>query len=232
MKEAKKRPTIKQLPAHERPRERLIQSGDEYLTDAELLGIIIRDGTTNYSAVDLAQELLSKYGDFRKLSSVSIGELCKVRGIGPARAAQIKASLAIAKRFSTISVRPSQQFKCSRDIFDHFHERLREKKQEIFFIILLDNKNRIIKELTISAGSLTSSIVHPREVFNPAIKESAVSVIFVHNHPSGDPEPSKEDIQMTRRLLEVGDVVGIKVLDHIIIGNECFVSLKDKGIIS
>ncbi len=232
MKEAKKRPTIKQLPAHERPRERLIQSGDEYLTDAELLGIIIRDGTTNYSAVDLAQELLSKYGDFRKLSSVSIGELCKVRGIGPARAAQIKASLAIAKRFSTISVKPSQQFKCSRDIFDHFHERLREKKQEIFFIILLDNKNRIIKELTISAGSLTSSIVHPREVFNPAIKESAVSVIFVHNHPSGDPEPSKEDIQMTRRLLEVGDVVGIKVLDHIIIGNECFVSLKDKGIIS
>ncbi len=232
MKEAKKRPTIKQLPAHERPRERLIQSGDEYLTDAELLGIIIRDGTTNYSAVDLAQELLSKYGDFRKLSSVSIGELCKVRGIGPARAAQIKASLAIAKRFSTISVKPSQQFKCSRDIFDHFHERLREKKQEIFFIILLDNKNRIIKELTISAGSLTSSIVHPRGVFNPAIKESAVSVIFVHNHPSGDPEPSKEDIQMTRRLLEVGDVVGIKVLDHIIIGNECFVSLKDKGIIS
>jgi len=232
MKEAKKRPTIKQLPAHERPRERLIQSGDEYLTDAELLGIIIRDGTTNYSAVDLAQELLSKYGDFRKLSSVSIGELCKVRGIGPARAAQIKASLAIAKRFSTISVRPSQQFKCSKDIFDHFHERLREKKQEIFFIILLDNKNRIIKELDISKGSLTSSIVHPREVFNPAIKESAVSVIFVHNHPSGDPEPSKEDIQMTRRLLEVGDVVGIKVLDHIIIGNECFVSLKDKGIIA
>ncbi len=230
MKEAKKRPTIKQLPAHERPRERLIQSGDEYLTDAELLGIIIRDGTTNYRAVDLAQELLSKYGDFRKLSSVSIGELCKVRGIGPARAAQIKASLAIAKRFSTISVRPSQQFKCSKDIFDHFHERLREKKQEIFFIILLDNKNRIIKELDISKGSLTSSIVHPREVFNPAIKESAVSVIFVHNHPSGDPEPSKEDIQMTRRLLEVGDVVGIKVLDHIIIGNECFVSLKDKGI--
>ncbi|MBU6392820.1 MAG: DNA repair protein RadC [Planctomycetota bacterium] len=232
MKEAKKRPTIKQLPTHERPRERLIQSGDEYLTDAELLGIIIRDGTTNYSAVDLAQELLSKYGDFRKLSSVSIGELCKVRGIGPARAAQIKASLAIAKRFSTISVKPSQQFKCSRDIFNHFHERLRERKQEVFFIVLLDNKNRIIKELDISKGSLTSSIVHPREVFNPAIKESAVSVIFVHNHPSGDPEPSKEDIQMTRRLLEVGDVVGIKVLDHIIIGNECFVSLKDKGIIS
>ena len=232
MKEEKKRPTIKQLPTHERPRERLIQSGDEHLTDAELLGIIIRDGTTNYSAVDLAQKLLSEYGDFRRLSMASIGELCRTKGIGPARAAQIKASLAIAKRFSTISVKPLQQFKCSNDIFDHFHERLRGKKQEIFSVVLLDNKNRVIKELAISAGSLTSSIVHPREVFNPAIWESAASVIFVHNHPSGDPEPSKEDIQITNRLLEAGSVVGIRVLDHIIIGNECFVSFKDKGIMS
>lgn len=231
MKDEKKRPTIKQLPAHERPRERLIQNGDEHLTDAELLGIIIRDGTSNYSAVDLAQKLLSEYGDFRRLSLISIGELCEMKGIGPARAAQIKASLAIAKRFSTISIKPSQQFKCSKDIFGHFHEQLRGRKQEIFLVILLDNKNRIIKELTISSGSLTSSIVHPREVFNPAIKESAVSVIFVHNHPSGDPEPSKEDIQTTHRLLEVGNIIGIKVLDHVIIGNECFVSFKDKGII-
>lgn len=231
MKEEKKRPTIKQLPTHERPRERLIQSGDEHLTDAELLGIIIRDGTTNYSAVDLAQKLLSEYGDFRRLSMASVGELCRIKGIGPARAAQIKASLAIAKRFSTISVKPLQQFKCSNDIFDHFHERLRGKKQEIFAVVLLDNKNRVMKELQISAGSLTSSIVHPREVFNPAIKESAASVIFVHNHPSGDPEPSKEDIQITQRLAEVGTLIGIKVLDHIIIGNETHVSLKERGII-
>ncbi len=230
MKEEKKRPTIKQLPTHERPRERLIQSGDEHLTDAELLGIIIRDGTTNYSAVDLAKKLLSEYGDFRRLGLASVGELCKIKGIGPARAAQIKASLAIAKRFSTISVKPLQQFKCSNDIFRHFHERLRERRQEIFLVVLLDNKNRVMKELTISSGSLTSSIVHPREVFNPAIKESAASVIFVHNHPSGDPEPSKEDIQITQRLIEAGNIVGIKVLDHIIIGNERFVSFKDKGI--
>lgn len=232
MKEEKKRPTIKQLPAHERPRERLIQGGDEHLTDAELLGIIIRDGTQDYSAVDLAKKLLSVYGDFRRLSLASIGELCEMKGIGPARAAQIKAALAIAKRFATISVKPFQQFKCSSDIFHHFHERLRGRKQEIFLIVLLDNKNRIIKDLTISAGSLTSSIVHPREVFNPAIKESAASVVFVHNHPSGDPEPSKEDIQITQRLLEVGNIVGIKILDHIIIGNGRFVSFKDKGIMS
>ncbi len=230
MKGEMKRPTIKQLPSHERPRERLIQSGEEHLTDAELLGIIIRDGTQNYSAVDLAQRLLTEYGDFRHLSAASIGELCKIKGIGPARAAQIKASLAIAKRFSTISVRPLQQFKSSSDIFGHFHERLRGRKQEVFLVVLLDNKNRIMKEFIVSTGSLTSSIVHPREVFNPAIKESAASVVFVHNHPSGDPEPSREDVQITHRLLEAGDIVGIKVLDHIIIGNESFVSFKDKGL--
>lgn len=232
MQEKRKRPTIKQLPLNERPRERLIQGNEEYLTDAELLGIIIRDGTQDYSAIDLAKKLLSEYGDFRRLSSVSIGELCKVKGIGPARAAQIKAALAIAKRFSTIPVKTSQQFKKSSDIFNHFHERLREKKQEHFLVTLLDNKNRIIKELTVSVGSLTLSIVHPREVFNPAIRESAAAVVFVHNHPSGDPNPSKEDIQITRRLQEAGNIVGIKVLDHIIIGNGCYESLRDKGIIS
>ncbi|NUO09385.1 MAG: DNA repair protein RadC [Candidatus Brocadia sp.] len=233
MKEEKKRPTIKQLPTHERPRERLIQSGDEHLTDAELLGIIIRDGTQDYSAVDLARKLLSEYGDFRRLSTASVSELCETKGIGPARAAQIKAALAIAKRLTETSIRPQQQFKCSNDIFRHFHEQLREKKQEVFLAVLLDNKNRIIKvEADVTKGSLTSSIAHPREAFKAAIKESAASVIFVHNHPSGDPEPSKEDIQITQRLSEAGNIVGIKVLDHIIIGNGSFVSLKDKGIIS
>src|SRR3972149_9500440 len=230
MKEEKKRPTIKQLPAHERPRERLIQGGDEQLTDAELLGIIIRDGTTNYSAVDIAKEILSKYSNFRNLSSVPIRELCEIDGIGPARASQIKAALAIARRFSATSIKPGQQFKCSNDIYHHFPEQLRGKKQETFLVVLLDNKNRIIKEVIISAGSLTSSIVHPREVFNPAIKESAASVIFVHNHPSGDPEPSKEDIQITNRLGEAGNNVGIKILEHIIVGNEQYVSFKDRGL--
>ena len=233
MKEEQKRPTIKQLPAHERPRERLIQGGDEHLTDAELLGIIIRDGTQEYSAVDLAKKLLSVHGDFRNLSAVSISELCKTKGIGPARAAQIKAALAIAKRFSATSLKPGQQFKSSNDIYEHFHEQLRGKKQEVFLVVLLDNKNRIVKiETDVSAGSLTSSIVHPREAFKAAVKESAASVIFVHNHPSGDPEPSKEDIQITNRLVDAGNIVGIKILDHIIIGNEQYVSFKDRGIMS
>ncbi len=231
MKEELKRPTMKQLPTGERPRERLIQCGDEQLTDAELLGIIIRDGTRDNNAVDLARKLLVAYGDFRGLSSATISELCKTKGIGPARAAQIKASLAIAKRFSTTLIKPHQQFKCSNEIFNHFHEQLREKKQELFMAVLLDNKNRIIKvESEVTKGSLTSSIVHPREAFKAAIKESAASVVFVHNHPSGDPEPSKEDIQITSRLSEAGNIVGIKILDHIIIGNDKYVSFKDRGI--
>lgn len=230
-KHFKKRPSIKQLPEDERPRERLIKSGEEGLTDAELLGIIIRDGTPEYSAIDLARKLLTKYGDFRNLSTKTIGELCKVHGIGPAKAAQIKAAMAIARRFSTVSLKPGDQFTRSQDIFAHFHEQLRDKKQETFLVILLDNKNRIIKDTRVSTGSLSQSIVHPREVFNPAIRESAAAVVFVHNHPSGDPSPSSEDIELTHRLKEVSQVVGIKILDHVIIGNGCYASFKDKGLL-
>ncbi len=230
-KHFKKRPSIKQLPEDERPRERLIKSGEEGLTDAELLGIIIRDGTPECSAIDLARKLLTKYGDFRNLSTKTIGELRKVRGIGPAKAAQIKAAMAIARRFSTVSLKTGNQFTRSQDIFAHFHEQLRDKKQETFLVVLLDNKNRIIKDTRVSTGSLSQSIVHPREVFNPAIRESAAAVIFVHNHPSGDPSPSNEDIELTQRLKEVSQLVGIKILDHIIIGNGCYTSFKDEGLL-
>ncbi len=227
----KKRPSIKQLPEDERPRERLIKSGEEGLTDAELLGIIIRDGTPECSAIDLARKLLTKYGDFRNLSTKTISELRKVHGIGPAKAAQIKAAMAIARRFSTVSLKPGNQFTRSKDIFAHFHEQLRDKKQETFLVVLLDNKNRIIKDTRVSTGSLSQSIVHPREVFNPAIRESAAAVVFVHNHPSGDPVPSSEDIELTQRLKEVSQVVGIKILDHVIIGNGCYTSFKDEGLL-
>lgn len=133
-KHFKKRPTIKQLPEDERPRERLIKGGEEGLTDAELLGIIIRDGTPEYSAIDLARRLLTKYGDFRNLGTKTISELCRVHGIGPAKAAQIKAAMAIARRFSTISLKPGDEFKRSQNIFAHFHEQLRDKKQETFLV--------------------------------------------------------------------------------------------------
>lgn len=227
----RRRPSIKELPEGERPRERLVAAGEEHLSNAELLGIIIRDGTPESSAVDLAQKLLTKYGDFRTLSTKTIGELCKVKGIGPAKAAQVKAALAIARRYASVPLRSGAQIKSSEDIFKHFHERLRDRRQETFLVILLDSKNKIIKDLQISSGSLSSSLVHPREVFSPAIRESAASVVFVHNHPSGDPAPSTEDVELTQRLREVADVVGIKILDHVIIGAGKYVSLKDKGLL-
>lgn len=226
----RKRPTIKELPQAERPRERLIVVGEESLSDAELLGIIIRDGTPESSAVDLARKLLTKYGDFRNLAAKTVSELAQIKGIGPAKAAQVKAATAIARRFAATPLASGEQVRSSRDVFNHLHERLRDRRQETFYLLLLDSKNRIIKDLQVSAGSLSSSLIHPREVFSPAIRESAASVIFVHNHPSGDPEPSQEDLEITRRLQEVSDVVGIKVLDHVIIGAGRYVSLKDKGL--
>ncbi len=226
-----KRPTIKQLPEDERPRERLIHKGEEYLSDAELLGIIIRDGTPNESAIDIARKVLVKFGNFRELGTKTISELCRIDGIGEAKAAQIKAAIAIAKRYSTITIKPGKKFSGSQAVFNHFHEKLRDKKRETFLAVMLDNKNRLLKEIEISIGSLTSSIVHPREVFGPAIREHAASVIFVHNHPSGDPYPSNEDIEITKRLKKVSGIVGIKILDHIIIGNTEYFSLQDKGLL-
>ncbi|MFQ5957430.1 MAG: DNA repair protein RadC [Candidatus Brocadiales bacterium] len=222
---------MKELPQAERPRERLVAVGEESLSDAELLGIIIRDGTPDASAVDLAKKILVKYGNYRDLATKTINELARIKGIGPAKAAQVKAAMAIAKRFATTPLTSGERVKSSRDVFNHLHERLRDKRQETFHALLLDSKNGIIKDLQISAGSLSSSLIHPREVFAPAIRESAASVIFVHNHPSGDPTPSQEDLEITHRLREVSDVVGIKVLDHVIIGAGRYVSLKDKGLL-
>jgi DNA repair protein RadC len=226
----RRRPTIKDLPQAERPRERLVAAGEESLTDAELLGIIIRDGTPEASAVDLAQKILAQYGTFRNLATRTTGELTRIKGIGPAKAAQVKAAMAIARRYAATPLATGERVGSSKDVFNHFHERLRDRRQETFLIVLLDSKNKIIRDLQISMGSLSSSVVHPREVFAPAIKESAASVIFVHNHPSGDPTPSPEDLDITRRLQEVSEVVGIKVLDHLIIGSGGYVSLKDKGL--
>jgi DNA repair protein RadC len=223
------RPTIKSMPEQERPRERLISGGDEQLSDCELLAIIIRDGTPEASALELARTLISKYETFRAMSAASIADLCAVKGIGPAKAAQIKAALAIARRFAQQKLAPGKRFGGSRDVFEYFCERLRDEKKETFWSVLLDQKNKIIKVDPVSVGSLAESLVHPREVFRNAVRESAASVLFVHNHPSGDPRPSPEDIEITKKLALTGDIVGIKVLDHVIIGGEEFVSMKGQG---
>jgi DNA repair protein RadC len=224
-----RKPSIKQLPEEERPRERLIRAGEDVVSNAELLGILIGGGTIEETAVDLGRRLLQKYGTLRELSTKTIGEMRNVRGIGPARAAQLKAAFEVAKRLMAEgALDHGRQFCSSRAIFDSCYAEMRDVKKEIFKTMLFDSKNRLIKTVQVSEGSLTSSLVHPREVYNPAIRESASAVVFVHNHPSGDPTPSDEDIRLTARLKEVGEMVGIRVLDHIVIGEGRYYSFLDE----
>lgn len=223
--------TIKDWPADDRPRERLIKFGPETLSDAELLAIILRTGQKGKTALDFAKTLISTYDSFQGMDNASIPELCRIKGIGPAKAAQIKAVLEIAKRFWRKEFKEGKAFTSSRIVYEHLHETLRGKKKEVFIALLLDGKNRKIREVKVSEGSLTSSLVHPREVFNPVVKDSAASIILVHNHPSGDPTPSRDDMEITRRLKEVGELLGVKVLDHIIIGGGRYTSFADEGIL-
>jgi DNA repair protein RadC len=227
-----RRPTIKELPESERPRERLAQLGAENLTDAELLAILIGGGTVEVSAVELARSLIVRFGGFRALAECSPAQLQQVRGIGEAKAASIKAATEIAKRFRTgpPSATPGA-FLNPEAVHRRYGVRLGTERRETFVVLLLDAKNRLIRDVTISQGSLTQSIVHPREVFEPAIRDSAASVIFVHNHPSGDTSPSREDIEITGRLKKTGEIIGVRVLDHVVVSETEFTSLAEKGLL-
>jgi DNA repair protein RadC len=223
-------PSIKSWPRTDRPREKLLDNGAGPLSSAELLAIVLRSGSEGESALEQARAVMkSGGGSFRRLAAAGVAELCRIRGIGPAKAAQILAVLEIAKRFGQEEFEPGALFRGSYDVYAHFRERLGAECHEQFYAVLLDNKNRKLKDVCISQGSLTSSVVHPREVYLPVIRESAAAVIFVHNHPSGDPTPSREDLDITRRLREVGDLVGIRVLDHVVIGRGRYVSFVDDG---
>ncbi len=224
---------IKDWPVEERPREKLLGRGAQALSDAELLALILRTGDagSRTSALDHARQLLSTFEGLRGLAAAGVSEICRLRGIGPAKAAEIQAVFEIARRFSDARMRPGDRYTSSADVYQAFHERLRDHKREVFYTLLLDSKNRLIREVPISEGSLTASIVHPREVFAPVIRESASAVLFVHNHPSGDPTPSREDLDITKRLKEVGELVGVRVLDHIVVGSGRYVSLADRGLL-
>jgi DNA repair protein RadC len=221
--------SIKEWPADDRPREKLLSRGAAVLSDAELLAIILRTGSAGASAVDHGRAIIEEFGNFRQLAAAGVGDLCKVKGLGPAKAAQILAALEIAKRYGEHEFKPGAALRGSGDVYAHFRERLASETREHFYAVLLDNKHRKIKDVTVSQGSLTASIVHPRDVFAPVVRESAAAVVFVHNHPSGDPTPSKEDIEITRRLREVGELMGVRVLDHIVIGKGRYVSFVDDG---
>jgi DNA repair protein RadC len=207
-----------------------MERGAGTLSNAELLAILLRTGSRGQSALDQARALMERCADdWRQLSLLGVGELREVPGIGAAKVAEIIAALEIAKRFGEHEFKPGEPLRGSHDVYAHFRERLAAERREHFYAVLLDNKHRKIKEVAVSQGSLTASIVHPRDVFAPVVRESAAAVIFVHNHPSGDPTPSKEDIEITRRLREVGDLMGVRVLDHIVIGKGRYVSFVDDG---
>ena len=224
---------IKQWPEDERPREKLLKQGAESLSEAELLALIIRTGNpaTKQSAVEIGREMLQEFGSLRNLAGATMAEICRVRGTGPAKAAGIKASLEIATRLNTDRLTNGERFTSPEQVYRHYHYSLRDRRKEYFMALLLDGKNRILKEVHISEGSLNQSIVHPREVFNPAVRESAAAIILVHNHPSGDPSPSREDREITRRLKDAGELMGVKVLDHIIIGDGSFISFTAQGML-
>ena len=225
-----KQPTgIPYWPETERPRERLLAKGAETLSDAQLLAILLRTGRRDSSAVHVAMEVLHRVGGVAGLAQSGIKELFTSAGVGPAKAAQLKAALELGKRAIATPLSTGTRLSSSAELFRHFHPMLRDLKHELFKVVLLDAKNTVLKEATVSEGSLTLSIVHPREVFALAIRESAAGVIFLHNHPSGDPEPSREDHEVTRRLVRAGEILGIRLVDHLVIAGDDFTSFARTG---
>ncbi len=225
--------SIKHWPEDERPRERLAKLGGDALSDAQLLAILIGSGSSgaNKSAVDICRDLLKVFGNLSNLDRASIHELCKIKGIGLAKAAQIKAALEVGKRMAATRSGNTAKMTTSRAFVEYFAPFMKNLRKEVVKVALLDNKLHIIKDFVISEGSVNSSIVHPREVMIPAIKESATKIVLVHNHPSGDPSPSQADIEITHRVSKAGEIIGIKLLDHIIIGGTEFYSFADEGMI-
>ncbi|MCK9172935.1 MAG: DNA repair protein RadC [Desulfuromonas thiophila] len=225
---------IKDWPEGERPREKLHQRGADSLSDAELLALILRtgDAASRTSAVDQARLLLQRFDSLARLARAGSAELCQIPGIGPAKSAELLAVFELARRLSAHCLQPGDPFCSAETVFQRYRNQFLHYNREVFLCLLLDTKHRLIREVRVSEGSLTASIVHPREAFSPAVRESAAAVLFLHNHPSGDPSPSTEDIQITRRLQQAGDLLGIRMLDHIIIGRDSYISLSQQGLLT
>ncbi len=214
----------------EAPRERLREVGAAALSDGELLAVLAGSGhASSGNALELARGLLARFGDLRRLSGVGTSELCSVPGLGNARASRLEAAWEIGRRVHSRELKLGCALTSSEQVFKHFGPLLSELKRERFYGLLLDSKNRLLRKAMISEGSLGASLVHPREAFRPAVCEAAAAVIFMHNHPSGDPGPSSEDRRITARLRRAGEILGIPVLDHVVVGRDGYFSFADSG---
>jgi DNA repair protein RadC len=222
--------SVKRLPPEDRPRERLYHNGASELSLQELLAVVLGKGTKDASALALAYRLLERFGDIVSLGRTSLDDLKKIPGIGFVRACQLVAAFEIGKRFARDPGIQGASIHGPEDIAGIFMDEMKHLDREHFKAALLNTKNQILKVVTVSIGSLNASIVHPREILKPAISASAASIVLVHNHPTGDPAPSREDVEFTRRFAKCGDLIGIRLLDHVIIGAGRYRSLKETGV--
>ncbi|MDP4104856.1 MAG: DNA repair protein RadC [Bacillota bacterium] len=220
---------IRDFPEDERPRERFMKSGPQSLSNHELIAILLRTGTREESVLQLSNRLLTQFEGLRLLKSATLEEMTEIKGIGQTKAIQVLAAVELGRRVSNLAFNERYVIRSPEDGANYMMNDMRFLTQEHFVCLYLNTKNQVIHKQTIFIGSLNASIVHPREVFREALKRSAASLIALHNHPSGSPEPSREDIEVTKRLSECGKIIGIDLLDHLIIGENKFVSLKEKG---
>ncbi|CAI9396912.1 DNA repair protein RadC [Niallia circulans] len=220
---------IRDFPDDERPRERFIKQGPESLANHELIALLIQTGSKNESVLTLANKLLIHFDGLRLLKDASLDELKAIKGIGTAKAIQLMAAIELGRRVSNLEFTDRYCIRSPEDAAKYMMNEMRFLTQEHFVCLYLNTKNQVMHKQVVFIGSLNASIVHPREVYKEAFRRSAASIICLHNHPSGDPSPSREDIEVTKRLVECGKIIGIDLLDHIIIGENKFISLKEKG---
>lgn len=220
---------INELADHQKPRERMLSQGARYLSHAELLAILINTGRKGSSSLDIANELLKSVDNLKELKSLSINDLNKIKGVGLYKALILKAAFELGERIHSGSVDDKIQITSPKDVADFMMGQMEHLKQEKFIVLFLNSKNIVIKKKTIFIGTLNASIVHPREIFSEAIKCASNAIIVLHNHPSGDTTPSNEDIKTTERLRECGQLLGIDLLDHVIIGDHEYLSMVEEG---
>ena len=224
---------MKELPQRDRPNEKCLSMGPESLSDTELLAVLLRSGTPGENAVELANRLLYQEDDegILKIHHLTLEKLLDVKGIGKVKAVQILCISELAKRLSKASVKDMLCFQSPATIAQYYMEDLRHEKQEHMKLLMLNSKSMLIGESDISKGTVNASLITPRELFIEALQKNAVTIVIMHNHPSGDPVPSQEDIYTTNRIKKAGELIGIELLDHIIIGNNCYISFREQGML-